>query len=261
MTATTTSRANPLILRQKYRSGRLLIRKALFAGARLGISAAVLGLGLILINHDLGPLKSVMAVIGLFVLSVPVMVAYSATYSTAELTRGEVYDLLCLTPLSNTRLTEGLVMSALFRSRILLALTSGLIPVLVLSMAGLSSYERYWSCQLQAGPPGCAVQLPQVGDVILSVFSYLMLAVCLFGLNFLAVSIGVGMALACADSVRAGICAVAGILVVILFGIISLVRVASLQDGFLRTTSLAPAPLILGSAVLLAIQSRVRVHR
>src|SRR2546430_4934290 len=109
--------SNPFVMRLSYRRRHLSTRHLVFLGASVGSLAFLTSTAAELIFRGHGFVSATLGIILIALIALPPYMAYTAGIIVATEVRSESYILLCVTPLSNTRLLEGHILGVLQRLR------------------------------------------------------------------------------------------------------------------------------------------------
>jgi hypothetical protein len=207
-------RANPLIMRT-IRQKALMTSGVLAMFFIIPLSISVLGgLGFMLgaDNHNgvlIDVLRSSVQVYGICVIIFaatalvnPFFVALTAAELTIADVRAHEHELIVLTLLSNRKLVQSYIFSALYRWRLALVIIAGLMPAFILyESASNAGFGPYITCPLDAS---YECHGPGVQVIVTSVMTFTTLG--LFGLvfNLFAAAVGVAIALLWRQRILAG---------------------------------------------------------
>ncbi len=248
---------NPLVERLTRRGKWPSGRAALWLAFGLGLaSLAVATWETLRMESDQPGLASMilLALAWLLTILTPPITAVFATILVSRDARSETYDLLHVTTLSEAALVRGYVFAALHRVRVLLALIVGLMPALAVGMVqvGIAVAVIFYSIMLypypgyQDGPYGASPGLDPV-HVTGPALACMAIAIGLWGLNWPAAALGVGLALRWRESAVVTIVAPMAMLLIAT----SLPLLVLLTNGMGRAAAAALlTPYILGAAAM-----------
>jgi hypothetical protein len=132
---------NPLLIRATYHPGKLSISSGLRYGFAAAAIASALGVILLIVTNDSGPIRSFLGAYAVLILALPAFLAYAAAVVTVNVRRKTPLDLLYMTAISNQRLSEGYTLISLYRFKNFLALLVGFTPLALLWIATISIYD------------------------------------------------------------------------------------------------------------------------
>jgi hypothetical protein len=191
---------NPVFVRLtrncKWPSGRV----ALWLGFGLGLVTLFLTshATLHMKDFEMNPLCAVLFVTAVVLtLLAPAIVASLATGLTARDVSSEPYELVQLTTLPKIALVQGYVFAALYRMRVLISLTVGLIPALVIGVVqlGLLVLVTLYTSNMA----------PFLQQVVSLSLDFMAIVIGLWGIAFLATASGVGLAIRWRGNILANI--------------------------------------------------------
>jgi len=187
--------ANPLLVKETRRPNKLSARAALKLDFGAGLVASAFSIAYFLLVRDIGLISLIAALYCLAVLSMPPFVAYTAAILTVNDMRASQFELLQLTAISNTRLIEGYILTALYRCRGFLAVLIGIAPFAIIWGIYLSVYEVYIRCvqyRLPSSSYNCEPPSPIL--VPLALMAFMILIISVVGVCLLSASLGVLLA-------------------------------------------------------------------
>ena len=183
--------SNPLVVRLTGKRSWPSLRAACWLAFGLGLIGLALTSAVLLNARDaIGPLTFLPFSLIAFSAFVPPIVALIAATLTVRDTHSESYELLTATDISDTAIVQGYVFAALYKLRLLLAMTMGAIPAIVVSVFDLVMRDRAALCPFHVSS-GSACEPPPVTLGLV----WLMIVIGLWGLNGAAAALGVNWAL------------------------------------------------------------------
>lgn len=194
---------NPLLTRLTARPSRLSARACFWLAFGLGVSTLLVSVQLFLADHNPNFRTLIYVLPVLFAAlaaAVPPVVALVAGSTTARNVADGSYELLTATTLSDAAIVQGYVFAALYRVRWLLALVVSFAPPLVVGMLDSALHVAIYLCRVDhfyhTGDysPQMDYSVCSMPSVDVS-FTWLLIALGLWGLNLLAAALGVGLAL------------------------------------------------------------------
>ncbi len=255
--------ANPLLARLMYRRKGRSTRWFIFLGA--GVSGLVFLASVVgaKIFHESGLIPAALGIAFLALIALPPYVAYAAGVMLTSEVSSESYSLLCVTPLSNTQLLEGHILSILHRLRAPLLIVVGLAPVLLLMAMLADPLTAYLRCRSYTSPILCQFTLQPASVVAIEVLDGITIAVALSGAVWLGIALGAGLALLFRTALVASLIA-SFVLFMLMITVISLVATnyyntpnVSVHVVYL---TLAFLPYLAGFAILSTARGLVRRH-
>jgi hypothetical protein len=196
---------NPLMAQLKRQPSRLSLRALLWLAFGLGILglAAATGITVYASASDLSTAERIVTVSGwAFYLAAPFITAAGAASGTRRAVRVDHYEVIWLTPLSNTTLVRAHVFAALYRARYMLGGLVALMPFLIVEVF-------HAQVALQAHLYFYAPDPPTYWEGVVPALLALVVVMGLWGLVFLGAAIGVRMALLRRDPHMAVVAALA----------------------------------------------------
>jgi hypothetical protein len=194
---------NPLLTRLTARPSQLSARACFWLAFGLAGLTLLVSVQLFLADHNPNFRTLIYVLPVLFVAlaaAVPPVVALVAGSITARNVADGSYELLTATTLSDAAIVQGYVFAALYRVRWLLALALSLVPPLVVGMLDSALHVAIYLCRVDhfyhTGDysPQMDYSVCSMPSVDVS-FTWLLIALGLWGLNLLAAAMGVGLAL------------------------------------------------------------------
>lgn len=184
--------ANPLLVKETRRPNKLSASAALKLDFGAGLAVSAFSIAYLLLVREIGLISLIAALYCLVVLSVPPFVAYTAAILTINERQAEQFDLLQLTTLSNAKLIQGYVLTALYRCRGFLAVLVGIAPFAIIWGIYLSVYEVYVRCvQYRLPSSSYTCQQPDPILVPLALMAFVVLLISVVGVCLLSASLGV----------------------------------------------------------------------
>ena len=208
----------------------------------------------------LGPLSTILLIAAWAVtlLTSPIT-AVVATILTSRDVHSGSHELVRLTMLPEAAMVQGYVFATLYRVRLLIALTIGLMPALAVGMfqVGLALsiiFSSYYSLQ---GIPAYPVEPLDAGMMEMSLV-FTIMTIGLWGMNLLAAATGVGLALCLRGNIIANIGAPLFVLVTALFFPLS--ALLAEEPDLAATLCLSSVPYLLGVGVIYWTKRWVETH-
>jgi hypothetical protein len=188
-------------------------------------------------DFEMDPLSAVLLVTAVVLtLLTPPIVASVATNLTARDVSSEPYELVQLTTLPRASLVHGYVFAALYRMRLLISLTVGLMPALVIGLVQISLLVLVTVYTSNMAPfPEQTIPLS---------LEWVALVIGLWGMIYLAAASGVGLAIRWRGSVLANI--LAPLLALSAAFSIPLTISLTCRPGYLLMMGIASTPYLLG---------------
>ncbi len=187
-------RANPLVIRSLRQPARLPARRILTFSVRIALFVTAVCLAEAALRREVGLTMWMLLSAAIMLISTPPFVAYTASNLTLHELRSQQYELLHITALSNARLVQGYLFSALYRCRYFLLLIAGFMPFLIFSAMVYAGYMRcFINNYLAMVLPGCW-PLPLPEEPALWLVNSLLIFVCLAGIILLSAVLGVLLA-------------------------------------------------------------------
>lgn len=253
---------NPLLVRHVRRQGRLSVWTAFLLGFGVSLLGAALTVALLLYGSAIvsRPLEVVLTISVSVILFVPVFIAYRSANTTAYDLQNPQYDLMCLTTIPDSRMMEGLVLSALYRCGYLLLALIGAMPILTVGMIYNQLYVRCpWTWT------GCLLLTPSFLEVVRWLPSYLLLGLSVLGVNFAGAAVGVAVALSVRNVVLSGVVALLATLFLVAIWLTPwdvtvppLLQIAIMEDMLRKQYFCAPAIYGIGITIVASVRSFAR---
>ena len=215
------AQSNPLVVRLVGKSNWLSLRACFWLAFGLGITGLILSAWMFLNGYESVNLWAGMRTSGaqrwvfvmdtflprgltlaplVFTLLAPIVVVFFAITMTTRDVSSNTYVLMCLTSIPNRDVVSGYIYTAFYRARLLIALAVGLMPVWVVS---LLEYDVRVAAILEASREADIrlpyflfrferlLEPPTIADILV----WLIAIIGLWGMNWLAASLGVAVAL------------------------------------------------------------------
>lgn len=169
----------------------------------------------------------------------PMLIAPMAAFMTGRDLKGDKYELLYITSLSDEKLVQGYILAALYRLRGLIVAGVGLMPALVISMVYVGlRYEAVFATQngfYRSFQEETAV--PNPAEITWLALVFMAVSFFIVSLNFPAAGLGVALALRWKSSVLSGVMASISIamMLVLVVGGFNLLLFLSFGNPFLLT--------------------------
>ncbi len=240
---------NPVAARLTPRGTWPSARVALWLALGLGLAGLAISTleTLRMRSEELGSFSVILLLMGLLVtiLTPPIVAGVAVVLTSRDLHSG-TYELMHVTTLSETTLVQGYVFAALHRVRFLLALVVGLMPALAVGMVqvGIAVAVIFYSIMVhpdpgyQYGPYGTSPGLDPA-HITGPALACMAIVVGLWGLNWQAAALGVGLSLRWRGSIMA-IIAAPMITLLIAIGLPVLVLLTNGMGMVVAATLLAP---------------------
>ena len=238
-----TLRSNPVFVRLTGNCKWPSARVALWLSFGLGLAALFLTsqAALRMRAFDMDPLSAVLMVTAVVLtLLTPSIVASVATNLTSRDVSSEPYELVQLTTLPKNALVQGYVFAALYRMRLLISLTVGLMPALVIGLVQISFLVLVTLYTSNMAP-----FLEQIVPLSLV---FVATVIGLWGITFLATASGVGLAIRWRGSILANI--LAPLIALLAAFSFPLTALLTCKPGCLVMLGIAAIPYLLGVGVI-----------
>jgi len=175
------------------RSKQGVARSALKFGFGLGMAITLFSLSGLLISPEIGHVRLMLSLFFLVTASIPPFLAYTAVLMTVAGIRERQFELLYVTTISDARLLEGHILSALYRNRRLLLMVIGFAPIAIVWMLYVSTAENYVRC-LHNVNPSRVCQPSSLISVLSALLAFIAISISVGGTCFLSTILGVWFA-------------------------------------------------------------------
>jgi hypothetical protein len=189
-------RQNPLLIRQMRRTQRVTTQMAIRRSIIISVGVFLFTV-FALIGQMNGAVYVMLMCMAWTFMMLPVMSALMAASITAQERRNDGFKLVCLTTISNYRLVEGHVVSAIYFVRNVLILMCGFTPLLAFGLIFAFGFHDFSTCLIRRidSFETCIDQLPAMADTFVAILSVSILIASIWGITVFGMIAGVTLAI------------------------------------------------------------------